>query len=67
MKNAYTVFWLQSLKGRDHSEDLGVDGRIILEWILREIRWEAVDWMHLAQDRVQWRDLVNTVMKFPVP
>jgi hypothetical protein len=22
---------------------------------LREIRWEGVDWMHLAQDRGQWR------------
>jgi hypothetical protein len=29
-----TVFWLENLKGRDHSEDLDVDGRIILEWIL---------------------------------
>jgi hypothetical protein len=26
-------FWLENLKGRDHSEDLGVDGKI-LEWIL---------------------------------
>jgi hypothetical protein len=26
---------------------------------LREIWWE-VDWIHLAQDRHQWRDLVNT-------
>jgi len=26
--------WLENLKGRDHSEDLGVDGRIISEWIL---------------------------------
>jgi hypothetical protein len=25
--------WLQSLKGRDHLEDLGIDGRIILECI----------------------------------
>jgi hypothetical protein len=25
---------LKSLRGRDHSEDLGVDGRIILNWIL---------------------------------
>jgi hypothetical protein len=27
-------FGRKKLKGRDHSEDLGVDGRIILEWIL---------------------------------
>jgi hypothetical protein len=26
--------WLENLKGRDHSEDLGVDGKIMLEWIL---------------------------------
>jgi hypothetical protein len=24
-------FWSENLKGRDHLEDLGVDGRIILE------------------------------------
>jgi hypothetical protein len=29
----HTVFWLGNLKGRDYSEDLGVDGKIILEWI----------------------------------
>jgi hypothetical protein len=33
---------------------------------VREMRWEDVDWIHLAQDRDQWRDLVNTVMKFRV-
>jgi len=27
-------FWLENLVGRDHLEDLGVDGKIILEWIL---------------------------------
>jgi hypothetical protein len=26
-----TVFWSGNLKGRDNSEDLGVDNRIILE------------------------------------
>jgi hypothetical protein len=31
-----TTFWLGSLKERDHSENLGVDGRIILKYILRE-------------------------------
>jgi hypothetical protein len=28
---------------------------------------ECVDWMHLVQDRVQWRTLVNTVMNVRVP
>jgi hypothetical protein len=30
----HTKFSLENLKGRDHSEDLGVDGKIILEWTL---------------------------------
>jgi hypothetical protein len=34
---------------------------------LREVGWDGVDWMHLAHDRDQWRDLVNTVMNFWVP
>jgi hypothetical protein len=34
---------------------------------LREIGWGGKDWIHLAQDREQWRALVNTVMNFPVP
>jgi len=33
---------------------------------LREIGWEGVDWMHLAQDREQWRALVSTVMDLRV-
>jgi hypothetical protein len=34
---------------------------------LREIRWDSMDWIVLAEDRVQWRALVNTVMKVRVP
>jgi hypothetical protein len=30
---------------------------------LREIGWDGMDWIDLAQDRDQWRALVNTVMK----
>jgi hypothetical protein len=29
---------------------------------LREIGWVFMDWIDLAQDREQWRALVNTVM-----
>jgi hypothetical protein len=29
---------------------------------VRETGWEFVDWIHLTQDRDQWRTLVNTIM-----
>jgi hypothetical protein len=29
-----TVFWFENLKVRDFLLDLGVDGRLIVEWIL---------------------------------
>jgi hypothetical protein len=34
---------------------------------LREMGWDGVDWIDLAQDRDQWRALVNTVMNLRVP
>jgi hypothetical protein len=33
----------------------------------REIGWDGMDWVHLAQDRDQWRALVNTAMNLRVP
>jgi hypothetical protein len=30
---------------------------------LSEIQWEDVDWIHVAQDRDQWRVLVDTAMQ----
>jgi hypothetical protein len=30
----HTIFLFGNLKGRDHLEDLGIDKKIILEWIL---------------------------------
>jgi hypothetical protein len=49
------------------------DGRPVLRWndgiILgqRETGYEFVDWVCLAQDRVQWWALVNTVVGLWVP
>jgi hypothetical protein len=34
---------------------------------LREIGWDGMVWIDVAQDRDQWRALVNTVMYLRVP
>jgi hypothetical protein len=34
---------------------------------LREIGWDCMDWIDLAQEKDQWRALVNTVMNLQVP
>jgi hypothetical protein len=58
------LFKSENLRGRDHSggprhrwDNVRID--------LNEIGWEGVDWIHLAQDREQWRGLVNTVIRVP--
>jgi hypothetical protein len=33
---------------------------------LREIGWDGMDWIERAQDRDQWKALVNTVMNLRV-
>jgi hypothetical protein len=42
----------------------GVDN---IKMDLREIGWDGMDWIDLAQDRDQWRALVNTVTNLRVP
>jgi hypothetical protein len=34
---------------------------------LREVEWEGMDWINLAQDRDRWRALVNAIMNLRVP
>jgi hypothetical protein len=34
---------------------------------LRDIGWDGMDWIDLAQDMDQWRALVNAVMYLRVP
>jgi hypothetical protein len=38
----HTLFWLENGKGRNNSEDLGVDGKVILEWISE--KWSGKVW-----------------------
>jgi hypothetical protein len=47
----HTIFWLENVKGRDHSEDIGVDGRIILEWTLGKQGtkvWNGCIWLRIG-------------------
>jgi hypothetical protein len=34
---------------------------------LREIEWDCMDWIDLAQNREQWKALSNTVINLRVP
>jgi hypothetical protein len=59
------VFWWRYRRGREHSEELGVDGRIILKWIFK--KWDqGMDWIDMVDDRERCRDLVSAVMNFRV-
>jgi len=42
------------------------NGRITLTG-LKEIGWEVVEWIHLAQDKIQWQAFVITVTKLRFP
>jgi len=54
------------LRERDHLEEIGVDGTIILR-LSSGSGLEGMYWIELAQVRNRWRALVNAVMKVWVP
>jgi hypothetical protein len=66
MRNAYYI-----LVGKP--EGKSPLGRFIRRWEdsirmdLRKMGWKGTDWIHLAQDKDQWRDLVNTIMNLRFP
>jgi len=64
----YTGFWWGDLRVRNHFQDPGIDGKIILRWIFRKwIGGGGKDWIELAQDRDRWRALVNAGRNLRAP
>jgi hypothetical protein len=65
-RGVHTGFWCGDLREGDHLGDPGIDGRIILKWIFKNLDG-GMDWIELAQDGDRWWALVNAVMKLWVP
>jgi hypothetical protein len=65
-KNAYRIL----VRMPEEKRPLGRPRR---RWVhnikmdLREIGWDGMDWIDLAENRGHWRALVNTVMNLRVP
>jgi len=61
------VFCWGNMRERDYLEDTGIDGRIILKWILEIVmEGESMDRIDLPRDRERWQVLVKAVMNFRV-
>jgi hypothetical protein len=67
-EEVHTEFWWGNPKERDHLEDLGVDGRMILKWILKKYGGlVGVNSILLVKDRKKWQAVVKAVMNLRVP
>ena len=61
-----TGFWWGNLRAGDHLEDPGIDGRIVLKWILQ--KWDGgMDWIDGSLERDGWCAVVNAVMNLRFP
>ena len=43
--------WWGNVRERNHWEDPGADGRVILKWIFKRVRRAGMHWIDLAKDR----------------
>jgi hypothetical protein len=56
-----------NLKERDHLEDMGIEGRVILNCILKEIGWQTMGYIYVIQGRDKLQAVVNMVINLQVP
>jgi len=63
----HTGFWWRKLKERNHLEEPGAYGNIILRSSFRKWYGEVRDWIDFSQNRDRWRALVKAVIKFHLP
>lgn len=54
-------FQSENLTVGGNSIDSGIDESSVLKWILRETVYGDVQGVHVAEDKVQWFAVVNTV------
>jgi hypothetical protein len=50
-RKVHIWFWLGNLRERGHWEDLGVDGRTVLEWVLHKSggrAWNGLIWLRMG-------------------
>jgi hypothetical protein len=66
LRNAYRIF-IGELEGKRPCRRLRHRYEDNIRMGLMEIWWEGVDKIAIAQDRDQWRAVVNTVMSLRVP
>jgi len=53
MTNTYSVS-VEKHKGQNSLEYLRTCGSTTAKYILRQIKWECVEWMHLAKGTEKW-------------
>ena len=66
MEEVHIGFCWGNLRERNDLEDIGMDGRIILNFNSRKCVCD-MDWIDLAQDRDSWNAVVKAAMNLSVP
>jgi hypothetical protein len=62
VRNAYNI-----LAGKAEGKRSKRKCKDNIKTYLTDVGFKDIDWIHLAHDKDQWRDPVNTVMKLRIP